>query len=433
MTSLHPMLSIGTQLTEHVRRHLGARRRDAADARRSSSCAKCGSPIRRARSHAFPHQFSGGMRQRIAIAVALACRPRLLVADEPTTALDVTVQAGIIRLLDRLRRESGLTIVLITHDLGVLSAIADRVAVFYAGRVVEAGSRADVLGTPAPPVHARAARTRCRTRRRPAQPLVAIPGAPPAPRHVPPGCAFHPRCRYARTVLRRGGPAARPGGRARARVPRRPPAPASVGVSALELTRRRRRVRAPRASRRSARSPARASRSSAARSSASSASRAAASRRSRERPSGWSRRSAGTVRFEGREVRPLTRGARPRELARLQMVFQNPFSSLNPRRRVGEQIGDALASSVSRRARQRAARVAAAARAGRPPGRRGARLPARVLRRSAAAHRDRAGARREPVGHRPRRAAGLARRLGAGADREPPRRSSRASSTSASC
>ena len=88
------------------------------------------------------------MRQRIAIAVALACRPKLLVADEPTTALDVTVQAGIIRLLDRLRRESGLTIVLITHDLGVLSSIADRVAVFYAGRVVEAGSRTEVLGHP---------------------------------------------------------------------------------------------------------------------------------------------------------------------------------------------------------------------------------------------------------------------------------------------
>ena len=105
--------------------------------------------------NAFPHQFSGGMRQRIAIAVALACRPTLLVADEPTTALDVTVQAGIIRLLDRLRRETGLSIVLISHDLGVLSAIADRVAVFYAGRIVEGGGRADVLEPPSSPVHAR--------------------------------------------------------------------------------------------------------------------------------------------------------------------------------------------------------------------------------------------------------------------------------------
>ena len=152
---------------------------------------------------AFPHQFSGGMRQRIAIAVALACRPKLLVADEPTTALDVTVQAGIIRLLDRLRRESGLTIVLITHDLGVLSAIADRVAVFYAGRIVEAASRAEVLGHPRHPYtrglldalpHPEAAAT----------PLVAIQGAPPTPRshsarlRVPPALPVRARtCREA--------------------------------------------------------------------------------------------------------------------------------------------------------------------------------------------------------------------------------------------
>jgi oligopeptide/dipeptide ABC transporter ATP-binding protein len=145
------------------------------------------------------------MRQRIAIAVALACRPTLVVADEPTTALDVTVQAGIIRLLDRLRNESGLTIVLITHDLGVLSAIADRVSIFYAGRVVEAGSRSDVLSRPRHPYtrglldalpHPEAAAT----------PLVAIKGGPPAPRHVPPGCAFHPRCRYARESCREAVP-----------------------------------------------------------------------------------------------------------------------------------------------------------------------------------------------------------------------------------
>jgi oligopeptide/dipeptide ABC transporter ATP-binding protein len=145
------------------------------------------------------------MRQRIAIAVALACRPRLLVADEPTTALDVTVQAGIIRLLDRLRRESGLSIVLITHDLGVLSSIADRVAVFYAGQIVELGEREDVLGHPRHPYtrglldalpHPEAAD----------RPLVAIPGTPPAPRSVPPGCAFHPRCPYAEEISRRAVP-----------------------------------------------------------------------------------------------------------------------------------------------------------------------------------------------------------------------------------
>jgi oligopeptide/dipeptide ABC transporter ATP-binding protein len=195
MTSLHPMLSVGTQLTEHVRSHLGVRRKQAAErARELLREVRIPDPDRAL--DAFPHQFSGGMRQRIAIAIALACRPKLLIADEPTTALDVTVQAGIIRLLDRLRRESGLAIVLITHDLGVLSAIADRVAVFYAGRVVEAGGRADVLAHPRHP-YTRGLLDALPHPERAATPLVAIPGAPPVPRSVPPGCAFHPRCPYA--------------------------------------------------------------------------------------------------------------------------------------------------------------------------------------------------------------------------------------------
>jgi oligopeptide/dipeptide ABC transporter ATP-binding protein len=205
LTSLHPMLSVGTQLTEHVRRHLGLGRREAA-ARALELLGEVRIPDPEGAVHAFPHQFSGGMRQRIAIAIALACRPSLLVADEPTTALDVTVQAGIIRLLDRLRRESGLAIVLITHDLGVLSAIADRVAVFYAGRVVEAGGREEVLSRPRHPYtrglldalpHPDAAEA----------PLVAIPGAPPTPRRIPPGCAFHPRCAYAQASCSEAVPA----------------------------------------------------------------------------------------------------------------------------------------------------------------------------------------------------------------------------------
>jgi oligopeptide transport system ATP-binding protein len=200
MTSLHPMLSVGTQLTEHVRQHLGLGKRDAAE-RALELLREVRIPAPESALHAFPHQFSGGMRQRIAIAVALACRPTLLVADEPTTALDVTVQAGIIRLLDRLRRESGLAIVLITHDLGVLSSIADRVAVFYAGRVVEAGGRADVLGHPRHP-YTRGLLDALPHPEAPATPLVAIPGAPPTPRQVPSGCAFHPRCSYAKEISR---------------------------------------------------------------------------------------------------------------------------------------------------------------------------------------------------------------------------------------
>jgi oligopeptide/dipeptide ABC transporter ATP-binding protein len=205
MTSLHPMLSIGTQLTEHVRQHLGLGRRAAAELA-VEALREVRIPDPESALRAFPHQFSGGMRQRIAIAVALACRPKLLVADEPTTALDVTVQAGIIRVLDRLRNEFGLTIVLITHDLGVLSSIADRVTVFYAGRVVEAGTRIDVLGHPRHPYtrglldalpHPEAAAT----------PLVAIQGAPPTPLRIPPGCAFHPRCGYAQASCREAIPA----------------------------------------------------------------------------------------------------------------------------------------------------------------------------------------------------------------------------------
>jgi oligopeptide/dipeptide ABC transporter ATP-binding protein len=195
MTSLHPMLSIGTQLTEHVRLHLGLGRRAAAEVA-VEALREVRIPDPESALHAFPHQFSGGMRQRIAIAVALACRPKLLVADEPTTALDVTVQAGIIRLLDRLRNESGLTIVLISHDLGVLSAIADRVMIFYAGRVVEAGDRTDVLSHPRHP-YTRGLLDALPHPESADAPLLAIHGAPPTPRSVPPGCAFHPRCPYA--------------------------------------------------------------------------------------------------------------------------------------------------------------------------------------------------------------------------------------------
>ena len=203
-TSLHPMLSVGKQLTEHIKLHLGLDRR-GADKRAVELLEDVRIPGPEAALRAYPHQFSGGMRQRIAIAIALACRPRLLIADEPTTALDVTVQAGILRLLDRLRHEHDLAVVLITHDVGVLSSIADTVSIFYAGRVVESGARDDVLQSPRHPYtralldalpHPEAAKEK---------PLVAIGGAPPVPGRIPPGCAFNPRCAYAidscRTVV----------------------------------------------------------------------------------------------------------------------------------------------------------------------------------------------------------------------------------------
>ena len=195
LTSLHPMLSIGQQIEEPIRQHLGAGK--AAARKRAAELldsVRLPDPERALR--AFPHQFSGGMRQRVAIAIALAGEPELLIADEPTTALDVTVQAGIIRLLDTLRRERGLSVVLITHDLGVMSAIADRVAVFYAGRVVETGPRDDLVQRPRHP-YTRALLDALPHPELPADhPLVPIAGAPPSPAEVPPGCAFNPRCAY---------------------------------------------------------------------------------------------------------------------------------------------------------------------------------------------------------------------------------------------
>src|SRR5436190_12820518 len=196
MTSLHPMLSVGRQLTDHVRRHLGLER-SAAARRAEELLEQVRIPDPPSALHAYPHQFSGGMRQRIAIAIALACGPRLLIADEPTTALDVTVQAGILRLLDRLRSERKLSVILIPHDLAVMSSIADHVSIFYAGRVVESGARQDVLQHPRHPYtralldalpHPEAERDTA---------LIAIKGTPPSPQQIPPGCPYHPRCLYA--------------------------------------------------------------------------------------------------------------------------------------------------------------------------------------------------------------------------------------------
>jgi oligopeptide/dipeptide ABC transporter ATP-binding protein len=193
-TALHPILPVGTQLTEHMRHHL---RIDKAKARSRAAelleTVRIPDPERALR--AYPGQFSGGMRQRIAIAVALAAEPRLLVADEPTTALDVTVQAGILRLLDRLCRERGMAVIVITHDLGVMSATAGRLAVMYAGRLAEAGPTSELLARPRHPY------TRGLLDALPQEggaALVPIGGSPPSLGQVPAGCPFHPRCRYAR-------------------------------------------------------------------------------------------------------------------------------------------------------------------------------------------------------------------------------------------
>jgi oligopeptide/dipeptide ABC transporter ATP-binding protein len=196
LTALHPMMNIGRQLTEHVRRHLGLSKK-AALARAAELLDDVRIPDPHGALNAFPHQFSGGMRQRIAIAEALACEPKLIVADEPTTALDVTVQAGILQLLDTLRREKGLSVILITHDLGVMSSIADHISVMYAGRVVEEGSRAEVLQSPRHPYTKALLRALPRPESSKENRLLSIPGAPPTAGGVPGGCAFHPRCEFA--------------------------------------------------------------------------------------------------------------------------------------------------------------------------------------------------------------------------------------------
>jgi oligopeptide/dipeptide ABC transporter ATP-binding protein len=193
-TSLHPILPIGTQLIEHMRHHLGVSK-DEARSRAAGLLETVRIPDPEQALRSYPGQFSGGMRQRIAIAVALAAEPRLLVADEPTTALDVTVQAGILRLLDRLCRERGMAVIVITHDLGVMSATSRRLFVMYAGRLAEAGPTSELLARPRHPY------TRGLLDALPQEsgaPLVPIGGSPPSLGQVPAGCPFHPRCTYAR-------------------------------------------------------------------------------------------------------------------------------------------------------------------------------------------------------------------------------------------
>jgi oligopeptide/dipeptide ABC transporter ATP-binding protein len=195
MTCLNPVHTIGKQISEALvrHRHLG---REEARARAVELLRLVGIPLPEQRADAYPHQLSGGMRQRVMIAMALSCNPQLLIADEPTTALDVTVQAQILELLQRLQQEFGMATMLITHDLGVVAEMCERVVVMYAGRVVE---EADVLSLFARPLHPYtegllASIPRLEGDR---ETLFAIPGSVPNPAARPPGCSFAARCSYA--------------------------------------------------------------------------------------------------------------------------------------------------------------------------------------------------------------------------------------------
>jgi peptide/nickel transport system ATP-binding protein len=206
LTSLNPLFTIGQQLIETIRVHLGLG--EALARRRAVELlAEVGIPAPELRIDSYPHHFSGGMRQRVVIALALCARPRLIVADEPTTALDVSIQAQIIELLKRLARENGAAIMLITHDMGVIAETADRVAVMYAGRLAEIGPVKEVIHAPRHPYTSglmssipKLGDTR--------HALAQIDGAMPRLSAIPPGCAFNPRCpqRFDRCLVERPSP-----------------------------------------------------------------------------------------------------------------------------------------------------------------------------------------------------------------------------------
>jgi oligopeptide/dipeptide ABC transporter ATP-binding protein len=211
LSSLNPVFSVGDQIMEPIRIHTGADGRQAR-ARALDLLAQVGISDPPARIDDYPHQFSGGMRQRVMIAMALACDPRLLIADEPTTALDVTIQAQIVTLLKRLQSERQMAMIFVSHDLKLVSEIASRVAVMYSGQVVEEGAIADVLSRPRHP-YTRALLDCIPSRRDAAgnrRVLHPIPGTPPDPLSPPPGCRFHPRCRYGDDQCRSGDPALQP-------------------------------------------------------------------------------------------------------------------------------------------------------------------------------------------------------------------------------
>ncbi|MEV8555074.1 ABC transporter ATP-binding protein [Streptomyces sp. NPDC051917] len=204
LSALNPVLSVGDQLGEMFVVHRGMSRKDARG-KAVELMERVRIPAAAQRVRDYPHQFSGGMRQRIMIAMALALEPALIIADEPTTALDVTVQAQVMDLLAELRREYHMGLILITHDLGVVADVADRIAVMYAGKIVESAPVRDIYKAPAHP-YTRGLLDSIPRLDQKGQQLYAIKGLPPNLMHIPPGCSFHPRCPMARDVCRTDEP-----------------------------------------------------------------------------------------------------------------------------------------------------------------------------------------------------------------------------------
>jgi peptide/nickel transport system ATP-binding protein len=195
MTSLNPVMRIGAQIEEAIRAHQPQLKNSEVKRRAVDSLRRAAVPEPETRAKQFPHQLSGGLRQRAMIAMALAAGPKLLIADEPTTALDVTIQKQILNLLDRLRRELKLGLLFITHDLGIVAQVAERVAVMYAGRIIEEGPARNVLAKPRHPYTQGLLKASPTLER---GELIPIPGAVPQLTALPPGCAFEPRCELRR-------------------------------------------------------------------------------------------------------------------------------------------------------------------------------------------------------------------------------------------
>jgi peptide/nickel transport system ATP-binding protein len=209
LSSLHPFYKVGNQLVEAIQSHQGLSNKQARD-RAVEYLAMVGIPEPKRRFEAYPHEFSGGMRQRAMIAMALINEPRLLIADEPTTALDVTVQAQILDLIARLQSELDTAVIMITHDLGVVAEVTDSIAVMYAGRVVEMADKREIFRNPEHPYTWGLLQSIPRLDRPRDEPLVPIPGRPPSLINLPSGCSFHPRCPYVRQRHREVDPRLEP-------------------------------------------------------------------------------------------------------------------------------------------------------------------------------------------------------------------------------
>ena len=204
MSSLNPFMRISRQLMEITRLHLGYSA-DQARAHAIQMLEMVGIPDAHTRVDGYPHEFSGGMRQRVMIAMALSCKPELLIADEPTTALDVTIQAQILDLIRKLKQETGTSVILITHDLGVVAGMTDEIIVMYAGKIFERASTTELFAKPGNP-YTRGLLKSVPDPTSTAKELYQIPGLPPDPAHLPPGCPFAPRCEWAQDICRKEFP-----------------------------------------------------------------------------------------------------------------------------------------------------------------------------------------------------------------------------------